>query len=77
VNFFKQLFSDQPGVSFGRVASEQLIIAVIVWVSFFLWKNHQFPEVMTIAALNALALSPYTLGKGLGKAAEILGQKTP
>jgi len=71
-DFFKQLFSDSPGASFGRAASAWLIVAVTAWISFFLWKNSHFPDVVTIAALNALALSPYTLGKGIGKAAEIL-----
>ena len=75
MNFLKQLFSDSPGVSFGRAASAVLIAAVVVWISFFLWKNSHFPDVMTIAALNALALSPYGVGKTLGKAAEVLGQK--
>lgn len=75
MNFFKQLVSDVPGVSFGRVATGWLIIAVTVWIGFFLYVNRKFPDPMTIAALNALALSPYTLGKAMGKAAEILGQQ--
>jgi hypothetical protein len=75
MNFLKQLISDVPGVSFGRAASAWLIVAVTVWISFFLWKNSHFPDVVTIAALNALALSFYGIGKGLGKAAEIFGKE--
>jgi hypothetical protein len=74
MNFLKKLFSDEPGASFSRVATQQLIVAVIVWISFFLWKNSHFPDVVTIAALNALALSPYGLGKGVGTIRAILGK---
>jgi hypothetical protein len=74
MNFLEQLFSDNPGVSFGRAATAWLIVAVTVWIGFFLYVNQKFPDPITIAALNALALSPYTVGKGMGKAAEILGQ---
>ena len=83
MNWLKQLFSAEPGISFGRVASVPFILAVIIWISYFLWTTAhseagiRFPDIGIIAALNALALSFYTVGKGIGKTADILTNRKP
>lgn len=72
MNWLKQLFSDAPGVSFGRVASFVALGAVIVWVTIVVWRTTHIPD---LAGLTAFALSFYGAGKLMGKAAEVLGKK--
>lgn len=81
MNWFKQLLSGDPGASFGRAACIPFILAVIIWISYFLWSTAhtpagiRFPDLTTIGALNALAISFYGLGKGMAKTAEIFGNR--
>ncbi len=55
----------EPGpngtLSWGRIASSVLVIAVIVWVSRFLFLNHAFPS--GIRELTEFMIAPYGANK--------------
>jgi len=68
MNWLKQLFSDEAGVSFGRLASLLWSFAVITWVSIIVWRTN------TIADCRGLEYIPvwfYAGGKGIGALKEI------
>lgn len=69
MNFIKRLFSDEPGVSFGRVATAVCLLAAIVWVTHVVWATHAIPA---LDGVTFWALSFYGVGKALGKGAEVL-----
>ena len=71
MNFLKQLFSDQPGASFGRVATFISLVAAIVWVTRVVWKTNAIPP---LDGVTFWAASFYVGGKIIGKTAEILGK---
>ena len=67
--FLKQLFSDAPGVSFGRAATAVCLVAGIVWVTRVVWITNALPA---LDGVTFWALSFYVGGKALGKGAEVL-----
>jgi len=72
MRFLQQLFSDAPGVSFGRVATAISLVAAICWVTWVVYKTAAVPA---LDGITMFALSFYGTGKLLGKAAEILGKR--
>ena len=72
MNFLKQLFSDQPGVSFGRMATFISLLAAIAWVTRVVWQTNAIPA---LDGITLFVVSFYAGGKLIGKAAEVLGKK--
>jgi hypothetical protein len=68
VNALKHLFSDEPGVSFGRLSSLLWSCAVIGWVSIIVWRTN---GVADFKGLEYMPLWFYVGGKGLAKLADI------
>jgi hypothetical protein len=72
MNFFKQLFSDQPGASFGRFGSFLALLAGIVWVTDIVWHTKALPD---FSGLTFFIGSLYVLGKGVGTVRAIFGKE--
>ena len=72
MNFLKQLFSDQPGVSFGRFGCFLALAAGIVWVTRIVWKTNILPD---LSGLTFFVSSLYLVGKGVGTVRTIFGKE--
>ena len=62
MDFLRELFSETPGVSYGRVGSAVLLMAGVLWVSFLVWTTKQLPDLSGLALLIG---TPFGLSKGL------------
>jgi hypothetical protein len=72
MNFLKQLFSDSPGVSFGRFGCFLALVAGIVWVTRIVWKTNILPD---LSGLTFFVSSLYLVGKGVGTVRTIFGKE--
>lgn len=72
MNFLKQLFSDQPGVSFGRTGSFIALVASIYWVTVIVLRTSTLPD---LSGLTFFIGSLYVLGKGVGTVRAIFGKE--
>jgi len=66
--FLKSLFSDEAGVSFGRMASLVWSGAVIAWVSIIVWRTNAIAD---CKGLEYIPVWFYAGGKGIGALKEI------
>jgi hypothetical protein len=71
-DFLKQLFSDSPGVSFGRVGSFIALLAGIYWVTVIVLHTSTLPD---LSGLTFFIGSLYVLGKGVGTVRAIFGKE--
>jgi hypothetical protein len=74
MNFFKQLYSDQAGVSFGRVATTVCLVNAIGWVWLIVWRTGALPP---LEGVTFFTLSFYAGGKLIGKAAQVFTAFAP
>ena len=70
--FLSQLFSDAPGVSFGRFGCLLALGAGIVWVTRIVWKTNLLPD---LSGLTFFVTSLYLVGKGVGTIRTIFGKE--
>jgi hypothetical protein len=73
MGFLKSLFSDEPGISFGRLATFIALLAVIVWVTKIVWHTNALPA---LDGVTLFAVSFYGTGKLLGKGAQLIAGLT-
>ncbi len=64
--FLREVFSDGGTGSFGRVGCIPTLATACFAVVYLVLKNHASPDALTIGALAAFAVSPYTAGKVAG-----------
>jgi len=68
MNWLKQLFSDEPGLSFGRLSSLLWSGAVIGWVSVIVWRTN---SIVDCRGLEYIPVWFYAGGKSIGALKEI------
>ena len=65
--FLREVFSDDGQGSFSRVSEGVIVLAVVSWVSFVVWKNHAIPDLTgPTMFLSTSATALYGIGKIAG-----------
>jgi hypothetical protein len=72
MNFFRELFSGAPGVSFGRCGAFLALVAGIGWVTWIVWKTTVLPD---LSGLTFFITSLYLVGKGVGTVQAIFAKE--